>query len=44
MFVRIGFAKDRRNGTIMIRKEEYPASLLYLPAVVESFKTYDDFA
>lgn len=28
----------------MIGNEEFPASLLDLPAVVESFKTYDDCA
>lgn len=28
----------------MIGNEEFPASLLDLPAVVESFKTYDDSA
>jgi len=28
----------------MIGNEEYPPSLLYLPAVVEAFKTYHDCA
>jgi TATA-binding protein-associated factor Taf7 len=28
----------------MIGNDEFPASLLDLPAVVESFKTYDDCA
>ena len=35
-------AEDGRNGTFMIGNESFPASLLDLPAVVESYKTYDD--
>jgi TATA-binding protein-associated factor Taf7 len=35
-------AEDGRNGTFMIGDESFPASLLDLPAVVESYKTYDD--
>lgn len=38
------FAEDGRSGTFVIGNEEFPASLLDLPAVVESFKTYDDCA
>ncbi|CAF2080818.1 hypothetical protein HID58_020597 [Brassica napus] len=38
------FSEDGRSGTFMIGNEEFPASLLDLPAVVESFKTYDDSA
>lgn len=38
------FSEDGRNGTFMIGNDEFPASLLDLPAVVESFKTYDDCA
>ncbi|XP_010462375.1 PREDICTED: transcription initiation factor TFIID subunit 7 [Camelina sativa] len=38
------FSEDGRSGTFMIGNEEFPASLLDLPAVVESFKTYDDCA
>jgi transcription initiation factor TFIID subunit 7 len=34
--------EDGRNGTFMIGNESFPASLLDLPAVVESYKTYDD--
>lgn len=37
-------AEDGRSGTFVIGNEEFPASLLDLPAVVESFKTYDDSA
>ncbi|KAG5387744.1 hypothetical protein IGI04_029285 [Brassica rapa subsp. trilocularis] len=38
------FSVDRRSGTFVIGNEEFPASLLDHPAVVESFKTYDDSA
>ncbi|KAG7595242.1 TAFII55 protein conserved region [Arabidopsis thaliana x Arabidopsis arenosa] len=38
------FSEDGRNGTFMIGNDEFPASLLDLPAVVESWKTYDDCA
>ncbi|CAN7084432.1 hypothetical protein Bca4012_099007 [Brassica carinata] len=38
------FSEDGRSGTFVIGNEEFPASLLDLPAVVESFKTYDDSA
>ena len=34
--------EDGRNGTFMIGNESFPASLLDLPTVVESYKTYDD--
>jgi transcription initiation factor TFIID subunit 7 len=34
--------EDGRNGTFMIGNESFPASLLDLPVVVESYKTYDD--
>jgi transcription initiation factor TFIID subunit 7 len=34
--------EDGTNGTFMIGNESFPASLLDLPAVVESYKTYDD--
>ncbi|CAN8321796.1 unnamed protein product [Cochlearia groenlandica] len=40
----LSFSDDGRSGTFMIGNEEFPASLLDLPAVVESFKTYDDCA
>jgi transcription initiation factor TFIID subunit 7 len=36
------FTDDGRSGTFVIGDEHYPASLLDLPAVVESYKTYDD--
>ncbi|KAH0850243.1 hypothetical protein HID58_091294 [Brassica napus] len=38
------FSEDGRSGTFVIGNEEFRASLLDLPAVVESFKTYDDSA
>ncbi|XP_008681208.1 transcription initiation factor TFIID subunit 7 isoform X2 [Zea mays] len=38
----LSFSEDGRNGTFMIGNESFPASLLDLPAVVESYKTYDD--
>lgn len=34
--------EDGRGGTFMIGNESFPASLLDLPTVVESYKTYDD--
>ncbi|GAU20056.1 hypothetical protein TSUD_381480 [Trifolium subterraneum] len=36
------FGEDGRSGTFVIGDEHFPASLLDLPAVVESYKTYDD--
>ncbi|RDY01220.1 Transcription initiation factor TFIID subunit 7, partial [Mucuna pruriens] len=36
------FSEDGRSGTFMIGNETFPASLLDLPCVVESYKTYDD--
>ncbi|KAK7377287.1 hypothetical protein VNO80_02709 [Phaseolus coccineus] len=36
------FNEDGRSGTFMIGNEQFPASLLDLPCVVESYKTYDD--
>ncbi|KAL5652919.1 hypothetical protein ACJX0J_038377, partial [Zea mays] len=38
----LSFSEDGTNGTFMIGNESFPASLLDLPAVVESYKTYDD--
>ncbi|KAL5647852.1 hypothetical protein ACJX0J_042207, partial [Zea mays] len=38
----LSFSEDGRNGTFMIGNESFPVSLLDLPAVVESYKTYDD--
>uniref|UniRef100_A0A0E0PL30 TAFII55 protein conserved region domain-containing protein n=2 Tax=Oryza TaxID=4527 RepID=A0A0E0PL30_ORYRU len=38
----LSFSEDGRNGTFMIGNESFPASLLDLPTVVESYKTYDD--
>lgn len=33
---------DGRNGTFVIGEDHFPASLLDLPSIVESYKTYDD--
>ncbi|XP_006654280.1 transcription initiation factor TFIID subunit 7-like [Oryza brachyantha] len=38
----LSFSEDGRNGTFMIGNESFSASLLDLPTVVESYKTYDD--
>ncbi|KAJ9174296.1 hypothetical protein P3X46_017334 [Hevea brasiliensis] len=35
---------DGRSGTFVIGNDHFPASLLDLPCVVESYKTYDDCA
>ncbi|XP_039064105.1 transcription initiation factor TFIID subunit 7-like [Hibiscus syriacus] len=37
-------SEDGRTGTFVIGNERFPASLLDLPCVVESYKTYDDSA
>lgn len=36
------YSEDGRSGTFAIGNESFPASLLDLPCVVESYKTYDD--
>ncbi|KAH7515319.1 hypothetical protein FEM48_Zijuj10G0014000 [Ziziphus jujuba var. spinosa] len=36
------FSEDGRTGNFVIGNDSFPASLLDLPCVVESFKTYDD--
>lgn len=33
---------DGRSGTFVIGNDHFPVSLLELPCVVESYKTYDD--
>ncbi|XP_021738323.1 transcription initiation factor TFIID subunit 7-like isoform X1 [Chenopodium quinoa] len=38
----LSFTEDGRSGTFMIGDERFPASLLDLPCVTESYKTYDD--
>ncbi|KAE9607945.1 putative TAFII55 protein region [Lupinus albus] len=38
----LSFSEDGRSGSFVIGNERFPASLLDLPCVVESFKTYDD--
>ncbi|KQK08972.1 transcription initiation factor TFIID subunit 7 [Brachypodium distachyon] len=38
----LSFSEDGRSGTFMIGNQSFPASLLDLPTVVESYKTYDD--
>lgn len=35
-------ADDGRRGTFAIGDDHFPASLLDLPCIVESYKTYDD--
>ncbi|GKV30318.1 hypothetical protein SLEP1_g39139 [Rubroshorea leprosula] len=40
----LSFSEDGQNGTFVIGNDHFPASLLDLPCVVESFKTYDDSA
>ncbi|KAJ6934766.1 transcription initiation factor TFIID subunit 7 [Populus alba x Populus x berolinensis] len=40
----LSFSEDGRGGTLVIGNEHFPASLLDLPCVVESYKTYDDCA
>ncbi|KAL9386199.1 hypothetical protein Peur_019323 [Populus x canadensis] len=40
----LSFSEDGRGGTFVIGNEHFPASLLDLPCVVESYKTYDDCA
>ncbi|CAM8976309.1 unnamed protein product [Rhodiola kirilowii] len=38
----LSFTEDGRTGFFTIGEEQFPASLLDLPCVVESYKTYDD--
>ncbi|KAM3213807.1 hypothetical protein ACQJBY_066309 [Aegilops geniculata] len=38
----LSFSDDGRSGTFLIGNQSFPASLLDLPTVVESYKTYDD--
>lgn len=38
----LSFTEDGRTGTFVIGEDSFPATLLDLPAVVESYKTYDD--
>lgn len=38
----LSFGEDGRTGTFVVGNDRFPASLLDLPCVVESFKTYDD--
>ena len=38
------YAEDGRSGTFQIGNEKFSASLLDLPTVMESYKTYDDNA
>uniref|UniRef100_A0A7N0TZ92 TAFII55 protein conserved region domain-containing protein n=1 Tax=Kalanchoe fedtschenkoi TaxID=63787 RepID=A0A7N0TZ92_KALFE len=38
----LSFMEDGRTGTFTIGEDQFPASLLDLPCVVESYKTYDD--
>ncbi|KAH0694194.1 hypothetical protein KY285_021291 [Solanum tuberosum] len=36
------FSEDGKTGSFVIGDEHFPASLLNLPCIVESYKTYDD--
>ncbi|KAL7594953.1 hypothetical protein Lser_V15G29306 [Lactuca serriola] len=38
----LSFSEDGRNGTFVIGDDQFPASLLDLPSILESYKTYDD--
>ncbi|CAL5414066.1 unnamed protein product [Camellia sinensis] len=38
----LSFSEDGRSGTFAIGNDQFPASLLDLPCIVESYKTYDD--
>ncbi|THF94778.1 hypothetical protein TEA_007166 [Camellia sinensis var. sinensis] len=38
----LSFSEDGRSGTFAIGNDHFPASLLDLPCIVESYKTYDD--
>ncbi|KAL3687320.1 hypothetical protein R1sor_013629 [Riccia sorocarpa] len=38
----LSFLEDGRTGKFVIGKDSFPVALLDLPAVVESYKTYDD--
>ncbi|CBI16511.3 unnamed protein product, partial [Vitis vinifera] len=38
----LSFSEDGRSGTFVIGNDHFPASLLDLPCVLESYKTYDD--
>ncbi|KAL8127622.1 transcription initiation factor TFIID subunit 7-like [Apium graveolens] len=38
----LSFSDDGRSGTFSIGNDQFPASLLDLPGIVESYKTYDD--
>ncbi|KAJ9189813.1 hypothetical protein P3X46_001066 [Hevea brasiliensis] len=40
----LSFSEDGRSSTFVIGNDHFPASLLELPCVVESYKTYDDCA
>ncbi|KAG5560895.1 hypothetical protein RHGRI_004052 [Rhododendron griersonianum] len=38
----LSFSEDGRNGSFVIGNDRFPASLLDLPCIAESYKTYDD--
>lgn len=38
----LSFSEDGRTGTFVIGNDQFPASLLDLPCILESYKTYDD--
>nr|XP_043613395.1 transcription initiation factor TFIID subunit 7-like [Erigeron canadensis]XP_043613396.1 transcription initiation factor TFIID subunit 7-like [Erigeron canadensis] len=38
----LSFSEDGRSGSFVIGNDSFPASLLDLPTILESYKTYDD--
>ncbi|CAN4122411.1 unnamed protein product [Withania somnifera] len=38
----LSFSEDGETGTFVLGDERFPASLLNLPCILESYKTYDD--
>ncbi|GBG61583.1 hypothetical protein CBR_g22380 [Chara braunii] len=40
--INLSFEEEGRNGYFVIGEDRFPVSLLDLPCVVESYKTYDD--
>lgn len=38
----LSFSEDRRTGTFLIGDDRFPVSLLDLPCIIESYKSYDD--
>nr|ABK23045.1 unknown [Picea sitchensis] len=40
--VDLSFSEDGRTGTFLIGNNRFPVSLLDLPCIIESYKSYDD--